>query len=55
LIVQVGEPRHGAFAEQDAALHRFFESLSDLTCTIDLDEFQKRAGGGAACSFNPRP
>jgi hypothetical protein len=47
-LVEVGVPSEGAAGT-------FFESLSDLTCTIDLDEFQKRAGGGAACSFNPRP
>jgi hypothetical protein len=47
-LVEVGVPSEGAAGT-------FFESLSGLTCTIDLHEFQQRAGGGATCSFNPGP
>jgi hypothetical protein len=47
-LVEVGVPSEGAAGT-------FFESLSDLTCTIDLHEFQQRAGGGATCSFSPKP
>jgi hypothetical protein len=45
---EVGVPSEGAAGT-------VFEGLSQLTCTIDLHELQQRAGGGAVCSFSPRP
>ena len=47
-LIEVGVPPEGAAGT-------FFESLSLLTCTVDLHEFQQRAGGGATCSFKAAP
>ena len=39
----------------EGAAGTLFESLSQMTCTVDPHELQQRAGGGAVCSFSPGP
>lgn len=37
----------------DGAAGTMFEALSHLDCTINPQEIQQKAGGGASCSFDP--
>jgi hypothetical protein len=39
----------------DGAAGSIFEALSQLTCTIDPNVIDQRAGGGATCNFTPGP
>jgi hypothetical protein len=39
----------------DSAAGTLFESLSQLSCTIDPNVIDQRAGGGASCNFTPGP
>ena len=36
-----------------AAAGTIFESLTQLSCTIDPNEVKQKDGGGAECTFNP--
>jgi len=45
-IAEIGVP-------PDGAMGTIYESLSQVTCTIDPDQIKQRAGGGANCSFTP--
>jgi hypothetical protein len=47
-LVEVGVPSEGAAGT-------VFESLTQMTCTVDLNQLRQRAGGGAVCSFSPGP
>jgi hypothetical protein len=38
-----------------AAAGSLYEALTGLTCTIDPNVVDQRAGGGATCSFTPGP
>jgi hypothetical protein len=46
--IEVGVP-------SDGAAGTLYESLSQLTCTVDLRLLQQHGGGGATCSFRPGP
>jgi hypothetical protein len=37
----------------DGAAGTIYESLAHLSCTIDPNEIKEKAGGGAACKFDP--
>jgi hypothetical protein len=39
----------------DGAAGKIYESLSQLSCTIDPNEIKQNSGGGASCSFTPGP
>lgn len=45
-IAEAGVPPDGAAGST-------FEALSRLVCTIDPNEIKQKAGGGAACNFDP--
>jgi hypothetical protein len=47
-VAEVGVP-------PDGAAGTIYESLSHLSCTIDPSEIKEKAGGGAACKFDPGP
>ena len=47
-LAEVGVPSEGAAGT-------VFESLTQMTCTVDLNQLLQRAGGGAVCSFSPGP
>jgi hypothetical protein len=47
-IAEVGVPPDGAAGS-------IFEALSQLTCSIDPNVIDQRAGGGATCNFTPGP
>jgi hypothetical protein len=37
----------------DGAMGTLYESLSQLSCTIDPDAIKQKTGGGASCTFTP--
>jgi hypothetical protein len=43
----------GVGAPPDGAAGTIRESLSHLVCTVDPNEVKQKAGGGAACNFDP--
>lgn len=45
-LAEIGVPADGAAGT-------LFETLSQLTCTIDPAEIRQRSGGGADCIFTP--
>jgi hypothetical protein len=47
-LVEVGNPSSGAAGT-------IFESLTQLSCTIDPTALQRNDGGGASCTFTPAP
>jgi len=47
-LAEVGVPSEGAAGT-------VFESLTQMTCTVDLNQLRQRAGGGAVCSLSPGP
>ena len=47
-LVEVGNPSSGAAGS-------VYESLTQLSCTIDPQTLQQSAGGGATCTFTPSP
>ena len=47
-LIENGVPGEGAAGSE-------FESLSKLSCTIDPNAIDQRAGGGANCNFTPGP
>jgi len=47
-LVENGVPGEGAAGS-------LYEALTALTCTIDPNVVDQRAGGGATCSFTPGP
>jgi hypothetical protein len=47
-LVEAGNPSSGAAGS-------VFESLTQLTCTIDPQALRQSAGGGASCTFTPTP
>jgi hypothetical protein len=59
-VVLAGRRAHELFATvaeagvpADGAAGTSFESLSHLSCTIDATQIKEKAGGGAACKFDP--
>jgi hypothetical protein len=47
-LVEVGNPSSGAAGT-------IFESLAQLSCTIDPQALKQSGGGGASCTFTPTP
>jgi hypothetical protein len=47
-LIEAGVPSDGAAGS-------VFERLTALTCTIDPNEVNQNAGGGASCTFSPGP
>ena len=47
-LIENGVPSNGAAGS-------LFESVSQLSCTIDPNVIDQRAGGGANCNFTPGP
>jgi hypothetical protein len=57
-----GRPAHELYATliesgvpSDGAAGSVFESVTQLSCTIDPDVVKQRAGGGADCTFTAGP
>jgi hypothetical protein len=47
-LIEAGVP-------SDGAAGKIYESLAQLSCTIDPNEIKQNTGGGASCSFAPGP
>jgi hypothetical protein len=47
-LIEAGVPSDGAAGS-------VFETLTALTCTLDPNEINQNAGGGASCTFTPGP
>ena len=45
-VAEIGVP-------PDGAMGTIYESLSQLTCTVDPNQIKQRAGDGANCNFGP--
>lgn len=61
-FTNTGRPAHELYATLvengvpgGAAAGSLYEALTGLTCTIDPNVVDQRAGGGATCAFTPGP